>query len=76
MTSTTDRTIAHFFHACKAWLGSEKGCARLAGESWNVIESENIFDFVLATYLEHFKAESIVVHTNGTILRSMRITVR
>jgi hypothetical protein len=34
--------------------GVKKGCARLVGESWKVIESEKIFAFVLATYLEQF----------------------
>jgi hypothetical protein len=43
MSSTPDRTIAHYFHACRERLERVTNFMRLAGDSWSVAESENVF---------------------------------
>jgi hypothetical protein len=60
MSSTTDHTIAHYFHACRERLERVTNFIRLAGESWNVAESEKVFACVLETYLEQFTVERVM----------------
>jgi hypothetical protein len=61
ISNTTDRTIAHYFHACRERLERVTNFTRLAGESWNVAESEKVFECVLATYLEQFIVERVML---------------